>query len=72
MGSYPNSSESESESSNQIEEKKNSVDLVTQYDKQVEDLVKERIGKVYPLFKLYVIHSKFKFNTMLAAHDAFG
>lgn len=43
-----------SSSSNQIEEKKNAVDLVTQYDKQVEDLVKKKIGEAYPTFKLCV------------------
>ena len=35
-----------------VEEKKNSVDLVTQYDRQVEELVKERIREMYPSFAL--------------------
>ncbi|KAH8119750.1 inositol monophosphatase [Phellopilus nigrolimitatus] len=33
-----------------VEEKKNSVDLVTQYDKGVEELVKKELGQAYPGF----------------------
>lgn len=36
----------------EIEEKKNSVDLVTEYDKGVEDLVRKRIKSTYPNFNL--------------------
>ena len=35
-----------------VEEKKNSVDLVTQYDKAVEDLVKKETKAKYPDFGL--------------------
>jgi myo-inositol-1(or 4)-monophosphatase len=35
-----------------VEEKKNSVDLVTEYDRQVEDLVKGRIRVRYPDYGL--------------------
>ena len=35
-----------------INEKKNSVDLVTEYDVKVETMVKEEIAKAYPVFKL--------------------
>ena len=35
-----------------INEKKNSVDLVTEYDVKVEELVKKEIGEKYPEFKL--------------------
>jgi myo-inositol-1(or 4)-monophosphatase len=35
-----------------INEKKNSVDLVTEYDVRVETMVKEEIAKTYPGFKL--------------------
>ncbi|THH31969.1 hypothetical protein EUX98_g2231 [Antrodiella citrinella] len=34
-----------------VDEKKNSVDLVTEYDVRVEELVKDTLGKSYPLFK---------------------
>lgn len=37
-----------------VEEKKNSVDLVTKYDKAVEDLVKQRMKEAYPMFGLWV------------------
>lgn len=37
-----------------VEEKKNSVDLVTKYDKAVEDLVKQRTKETYPTFGLWV------------------
>ncbi|EJD03490.1 inositol monophosphatase [Fomitiporia mediterranea MF3/22] len=33
-----------------VGEKKNSVDLITQYDKAVEDLVRKRTGSAYPSF----------------------
>ena len=35
-----------------VEEKKNSVDLVTQYDKAVEDLIRKRTSAGYPKFGL--------------------
>jgi myo-inositol-1(or 4)-monophosphatase len=35
-----------------IGEKKNSVDLVTEFDVKVEELVKKKIGDKYPNFKL--------------------
>jgi myo-inositol-1(or 4)-monophosphatase len=35
-----------------VGEKKNSVDLVTDYDVRVEELVKHEIASVYPSFKL--------------------
>ena len=34
------------------DEKKNSVDLVTEYDVRVEELVKREISTAYPTFKL--------------------
>ena len=37
-----------------VDEKKNSVDLVTRYDKAVEELVKKRVAETYPDFGLYV------------------
>ena len=40
--------------SGQINEKQNSVDLVTEYDVRVEELVREEIRKAYPLFQLCV------------------
>lgn len=39
-------------SSEDVQEKKNSVDLVTQFDQEVEDLVREKINKTYPNFGL--------------------
>ena len=41
-------------SSGNVDEKKNSVDLVTEYDVKVEELVKKELGTKYPNFKLYV------------------
>jgi hypothetical protein len=41
-------------SSRNVDEKKNSVDLVTEYDVRVEELVKEEIKKTYPDFGLWV------------------
>ena len=38
--------------SGDVNEKKNSVDLVTEYDVRVEELVKEGIKKAYPGFQL--------------------
>lgn len=35
-----------------VNEKKNSVDLVTEYDVRVEELVKKELGIKYPNFKL--------------------
>jgi len=43
--------------SGSVDEKKNSVDLVTEYDVRVEELVKEEIKKIYPGFQLYVYAS---------------
>jgi hypothetical protein len=40
--------------SGDVNEKKNSVDLVTEYDVKVEELVREEIKKVYPGFQLCV------------------
>jgi len=40
--------------SGDVNEKKNSVDLVTEYDVRVEELVREEIKKVYPQFQLCV------------------
>ena len=40
--------------SGSVDEKKNSVDLVTEYDVRVEELVKVEINKIYPGFQLYV------------------
>jgi len=37
-----------------INEKKNSVDLVTEYDVKVEKMVKKEIAETYPGFKLSV------------------
>lgn len=41
-------------SSGNVDEKKNSVDLVTEYDVKVEELVKGELGREYPKFSLYV------------------
>ena len=35
-----------------VDEKKNSVDLVTEYDVKVEELVRQNLAKSYPTFKL--------------------
>ena len=40
--------------SGNVDEKKNSVDLVTEYDVRVEELVKEEIKRAYPGFQLCV------------------
>lgn len=40
------------QSASDVNEKKNSVDLVTEYDVAVEELVKSEIAKAYPDFKL--------------------
>ena len=40
--------------SGDVNEKKNSVDLVTEYDVRVEELVRGEIKKAYPEFQLYV------------------
>ncbi len=40
--------------SKDVNEKKNSVDLVTEYDVRVEELVKEKLGQKYPTFLLCV------------------
>lgn len=37
-----------------VDEKKNSVDLVTEYDVRVEELVKKEIAEKYPDFQLCV------------------
>ena len=41
--------------SGNIDEKKNSVDLVTEYDVRVEELVKKALSAQYPTFKLWVL-----------------
>ena len=41
-------------SSGNVDEKKNSVDLVTEYDVRVEELVKGELSKQYPGFQLCV------------------
>ena len=46
--------------SGDVKEKKNSVDLVTEYDVRVEELVKEEIKKAYPDFQLCVSISSIK------------
>jgi myo-inositol-1(or 4)-monophosphatase len=38
--------------SGDVDEKKNSVDLVTEYDVKVEELVKSELNKKYPGFQL--------------------
>lgn len=43
-----------SDSSSTVDSKKNSVDLVTEWDVRVEDLVRSEIEKEYPNFGLYV------------------
>jgi len=56
--------------SGNVDEKKNSVDLVTEYDVRVEELVKEEINKVYPGFQLCVwifCAGATKTDTMLAS-----
>lgn len=37
-----------------VGEKKNAVDLVTEYDVKVEDLVRSEIARAYPYFQLQV------------------
>jgi myo-inositol-1(or 4)-monophosphatase len=39
-------------SADAVDEKKNSVDLVTEYDKSVEELVKNEVGRAYADFQL--------------------
>lgn len=39
-------------SSGNVDEKKNSVDLVTEFDVKVEELVKKELSGMYPYFKL--------------------
>ena len=46
------------QASSDVNEKKNSVDLVTQYDVAVENLVMGEIKKAYPAFKLYVTFAR--------------
>ena len=41
--------------SGNVDEKKNSVDLVTEYDVRVEELVKDETNKIYPGFQLCVL-----------------
>lgn len=38
--------------SGNVDEKKNSVDLVTEYDVKVEELVRSELGAKYPSFQL--------------------
>jgi Inositol monophosphatase family len=45
----------QSASANDVSEKKNSVDLVTEYDVRVEELVKKEIKGKYPEFNLWVV-----------------
>lgn len=45
----------QSASDDNVNEKKNAVDLVTEYDVKVEELVKKEIKARYPDFKLYVV-----------------
>lgn len=40
-----------------VNEKKNSVDLVTEYDVKVEELVKKELSNKYPSFQLWVVSS---------------
>ena len=47
----------QSASSSDISEKKNSVDLVTEYDVKVEELVKKEIKDRYPEFNLWVLRA---------------
>lgn len=42
----------QSTSSSDVNEKKNSVDLVTEYDVRVEELVKKELKTQYPTFQL--------------------
>lgn len=42
----------QSAASDSVNEKKNSVDLVTEYDVRVEELVKKELKTKYPEFKL--------------------
>lgn len=51
--------------SGDVNEKQNSVDLVTEYDVRVEELVKEEIGKTYPGFQLCV-----HINVPCMGHDS--
>jgi myo-inositol-1(or 4)-monophosphatase len=44
----------------EVDEKLNAVDLVTKYDVAVEELVKKRIGEIYPDFSLYVLYAPFQ------------
>ncbi len=48
--------------SGNVDEKKNSVDLVTEYDVRVEELVKGELNKQYPTFQLYVRISSVEAN----------
>jgi len=47
-------SEAIQQAGSNVDEKKNSVDLVTEYDVKVEELVKKQIAETYPDFKLCV------------------
>ena len=40
-----------------VGEKKNAVDLVTEYDVKVEELVRNEIARAYPHFHLLAFHS---------------
>lgn len=45
----------QSQPASAVNEKKNSVDLVTEYDVRVEELVKKEISSKYPNFQLCVV-----------------
>jgi myo-inositol-1(or 4)-monophosphatase len=53
-----------------INEKKNAVDLVTEYDVRVEELVRQEIGKHYPSYSLWVITTKPRVLPIRAAVSA--
>ena len=63
------------QASSDVNEKKNSVDLVTQYDVAVENLVMGEIKKAYPAFKLYVTFPMFPthltYPTIASARNLF-
>ncbi|KAI9569487.1 myo inositol monophosphatase [Boletus coccyginus] len=59
------------QASSDVNEKKNSVDLVTQYDVAVENLVMGEIKKAYPAFKLYVTFLAFA-NALYMLDDSIG
>jgi len=56
------------QSSGAVDEKKNSVDLVTEYDVRVEKLVQEKLAEKYPYFQLCVSCSFFAIMMKLTIH----